>query len=71
MCRVKQRLEIGHTPKLVRDSRVVGDVVPEIGHRGRIDWAEPHDVDPDRSEIRQLRGDAAQVADAVVIRVAE
>ncbi|SIM48186.1 Uncharacterised protein [Mycobacteroides abscessus subsp. abscessus] len=50
---------------------VVGDVVAAVGQVRRVERAQPHGVDPELAQVRHALGDAAQVPDAVAVRVRE
>ena len=53
------------------DVAVVGDVVAEVGLRGRVERREPDRVDAERGQVRELRPYAVQVADSVAVGIGE
>ena len=73
--RGEQLVEVGEGPELRIDVAVVGHVVPEVGHRRRVERRDPDRIDAERIgpavEVIEVGGDAAQVADPVAVRVRE
>jgi len=67
----EQHIEVPQRAEQRIDVDVVGDVVAEIGHGRGKDRADPDRIDPEVDEVRQARDDAAQIADAVCIRILE
>ena len=53
------------------DVTVIGNVIPEIRHGGRIDGRDPQSVDAKPHEIVQAFQDAAEIPDAIAIPVLE
>ena len=53
------------------DVAVVVDVVAAVGQRRGVEGAQPHGVDAELAQVVDLARDAAQVADAVAVRVGE
>ena len=53
------------------DVAVVVHVVAAVGQRRGVERAQPYRVHPERSQVRDPRRDAAQVADAVTVGVGE
>ena len=51
------------------DVAVVGDVVARIGLRRGIERAQPDRVDTQLRQVRQLRPNAVQIADAVAVGI--
>src|SRR4051812_20796252 len=66
-----EALEILHRPKIGIDRAVVGDVVAVITTGGRIERQQPQCGDAEILEIRQLLGQACEIADAVIVAVGE
>src|ERR1700722_8499441 len=64
-----ETIEVGHGAVLGIDGFVVRDVVTEVNLRRRVARREPDGVDAKFLQIVEMRGDALQVADAVVVRV--
>src|SRR3954470_20779591 len=64
-----QRLEVRHLAEQRIDADVVGNVVPEIGHRRGKDRRQPDRVDAERFPIRKAPEDAGEIADAIAVRV--
>src|SRR5262245_23040954 len=58
------------------DRAVVGNVVAEVEHRRRIDGSDPQSIDTKRPrrpivEIVEVFDDAAQISDAVTVRISK
>ena len=53
------------------DGFVVADVVAHVDLRAGVEGGDPDGVDAQVFEVGELRGDAAEVADAVAVRVFE
>jgi hypothetical protein len=53
------------------DGAVVGDVVPVVTQRRRVERQEPYRGDAEILEVVQLGGEAGEVADAVRVRIVE
>ena len=66
-----QCVEIVQRAEERMDADVVGNVVPEIGHRRRVDRRKPEGVDAEPLEVIEPAEDAAEVADAVAVAVHE
>src|SRR5262245_22183047 len=66
-----ERVELGERTERGIDAAVIGDVVSPIFVRRRMDRREPDRVDTEPGEMVELPGDAAEVADAVTVRVGE
>ena len=70
-----QRIEIGQRAVVGRDVRVIADVVAEVVLRRGIDRREPDGVHAQRrigpGQVIEAIDDAAQVADAVAVRIGE
>ena len=66
-----QRVEIVHRAEQRIDAHVVGNVVAEIGHRGRKDRRQPDRINAKRLQIGQPIDNALDVADAVGIGILE
>ena len=71
MCRLQQRVEVGHRAEVLHDGAVVGDVVAVVVVGRLVDRGEPDDIDAELLEIRDAARDARQVADAVAVRILE
>ena len=67
----QQLVEVGHGPEAGVDVIIVGNVVALVRHGRGIDRTEPDDVHAQLLQIVQLADDAAEVADAVSVGVAE
>ena len=67
----EQHIEVRQRPEQRIDADVVGDVIAEIGHRRGKNRADPDRIDPKLDQVRQAGDDAAQIADAVRIRILE
>ena len=65
------RIELLQGPEERVDAGVVRDVIAEVRHRGWKDGRDPDRVDAELPEMRQPLLDAAQIADAVAVRVLE
>jgi hypothetical protein len=66
-----ERVEVGKRAVDGIDRVVVGDVVAEVGVRRRVDRRQPDGVGAEVLDVVEPRGDPAQVADAVAVRVLE
>ena len=67
-----QPVEVGQRPEARIDVGVVGHVVPEVGHRRRVEGREPEGIDRERiGEVVEPVEDVAEVADAVAGAVLE
>ena len=66
-----QFVEVVHRAEVGMDVAVVGDVVAPVGVRRRERRAQPDRVDAEPLEMIEVRGDPAQVADPVAVRVGE
>ena len=68
-----ERVEVVERPVLGRDVGVVADVVPEVVERGGIHRREPDGIDAEGgigpAQVVEAIEDAAQVADAVAVRI--
>ena len=62
---VEKRLEVVESAVVGMNARVVGDVVPVVFQRRRIEGQEPDRRDPKVLQVWQLLGQASEVADAV------
>ena len=71
VCGGEQRIEVFHGAELGHDGAVVGDVVAVIVVRRSVDGGEPQYFDAEVCQVRNLLGDAGQVADAVAVGVVE
>ena len=65
------RVEVVERAQPRVDVAVVGDVVPAVGERGRVERAQPDGVDAERREVVDPRRDAGEVADPVAVAVGE
>ena len=61
--------EVGPRPVRRRDVVIIGDVVPVVFHRRRIERQQPHRVDAQIANVVELFGEPCDVADAVVVGV--
>jgi hypothetical protein len=66
-----QQVEIGERAERRRDVAIVGDVVTEIRHGGRIDRRDPQRAHPQPREVIEALADTVQVAFAVAVTVVE
>ena len=66
-----QLLGLRERPEVRLDRPVVRDVVPRVGLGRGVPRVEPQGVDAELAEVRELRPDAGEIADAVSARVAE
>ena len=66
-----QRVEIGKRAKDRIDIAIIGNIIPEIAHRAGEEGGEPDGIDTEAGNIIEPRGDAGQIADAVVVRIGE
>jgi hypothetical protein len=66
-----QAVEVLERPERRVDVLVVADVVAVVVHRGAVDRAQPHDVDPESLEVVEPLPDARDVADPVAVGVGE
>ena len=64
-----QRIEIGQRAEHRIDIVVIGDVIAEILHRRGEEGRNPDCIGAKAGNMRQARGDALQVADAVAVGV--
>ena len=64
-------VEVGHGAHLAHDGPIVADVVTVVVVGGLIDRVEPNDVDAEALDVVEAGGNAAQITDAVAIRVLE
>jgi hypothetical protein len=64
-------VEIGERAVHGIDVFVVGDVIAEVNLRGREARGDPNGVDAEVFQVIELRGDALEVADAVIVAVGE
>src|SRR6266513_1627404 len=64
-----EAVEVFERAVLGVDAVVVGDVVPMVLLRGRIERREPESVDSQRSQVVESRRDPREVADTVIVRV--
>src|SRR5712671_6441100 len=64
-----QGLGLGQGAEGRVDRAIVGDVVAPVLHRRRVPRGEPHGVDAEVTQVRELRADPGQVADPVAVRV--
>jgi hypothetical protein len=48
-----QGIGVGQGAELRLDVAVVGDVVPAVGHRRRVERRDPHRVDPEVAQVGQ------------------
>lgn len=62
-------LEICYIAEICHDVAVIADVTAIIIIGGLIDRRQPEDFDTQRSQVVQLLGDAAQIADAVMVGI--
>src|SRR6266404_4808337 len=69
MRRLQQAIEIPQRSEARIDAAVVGNVVAEVPHRGGEERAQPDRIHSQRSNIRQMGGDARQIADPIPVRV--
>jgi hypothetical protein len=67
----QQRVEVAQRAEARIDVAVVGDVVAEVGHRRRIERAQPDRIDAEPHQVVEPPADAGQVADAVAVAVLE
>ncbi len=65
----EQRVELGQRAEQRIDVAVVTDVVAVVGLRRTVDRRQPEHVNAERTQIVQTPDDAAQVTDAVTVRV--
>ena len=70
-CLVRELLEVGHGAKQGLDGAVVCHVVTVVVLGTHEEGRDPQHVNAQLSQVVQLGGDAAQVTDAVAVRVAE
>ena len=66
-----ERVEIAERAEQGIDAAIVGDVVAEVGHRRGIDRRNPDRVDAEALQITEPAPDAAEIADAIAVRVLE
>ncbi len=66
-----QLVHVGQGPQPRVDVAVVGDVVAPVGEVGGVEGAEPDGIHPQFGEVRNPRGDAGDVTEAVAVRVGE
>ncbi len=64
-------VEVGQRAEQRVDVAVVADVVAGVALRRPVEGGEPDGVHVQFGELRELRGDAGQIADAVSVQVAE
>ena len=69
--RVDHPVEVVERSQPRVDVAVVGDVVPAIGQRGRVERAQPHRVHAEVRQVIDARHDAGEVAQAVAVRIGE
>jgi len=67
----QQFREVGHRPEIGMDILVIGDVVAVVDVRRSVDGVQPDEIDAQRLQIGQFFDDALQIADAVVVGIAE
>jgi hypothetical protein len=67
--RVHQPVEVRKRAKKGIDVDIVGDVIPEVGHRRGIDRRDPDGVDAEPLQVVDALEHALQVADAIAIAV--
>ena len=67
----EQLIEVFHGAELGHDGAVVGDIVAVVIVRGSVDGREPQHLDAEVRQVRNLLGDAGQVADAIAVGVVE
>ena len=66
-----ERAEVLARPVVRMHVAVIGDVVAVVLERRRIERQQPHRVDAELLDVIELRGEPAEVADAVAVRVEE
>ena len=71
ICLTDHCVRIVHRTEHRIDGIIIGDIIAIVIHRTSEKWREPHVIDTKVLQIRELRPDAVQVADAVAVRVAE
>ena len=67
----EQLIEVFHGAELGHDGAVIGNVVAVVIVRGSVDGREPQHLNTQLGEVRNLLGNAGQIADAVAIGVVE
>ena len=67
----EERAEVGTCPVHRMDVAVIGDVVTVVLERRRVEGQQPDRVHPQLADVVELRGEALEVTDAVVVRVEE
>ena len=67
----QQRVRVGQRPEDRLDVAVVAHVVARVGHRRRVERADPHGVDTQFAQVRQARADPGQITDPVAVGVGE
>src|SRR5580658_7984455 len=71
LCLLKQTIEVGEGPILGINSFVIGDVIPKVDLRRRIDRRKPYGVHAKLLQVVQMFRHAIQIAESVTIGVAE
>jgi hypothetical protein len=71
MTGVNELLYILHSAISRENLLIVGDVISHVVHGRVVVRREPHDIDAQRMEIRDLLDDAGNITPAVTIRILE
>lgn len=66
-----ERIEVREAAEFLHDVLVVADVVAVVLVRRAVDGVEPDYIDAERSDVIDLFEYAAQIADAVAVRILE
>ena len=71
MCLGDELLEVGERPVTWMDVLVIGNVIPIVSQRRRVEGQQPDRVDAEALEIGQLLRHSGEIPDAVVGAVEE
>jgi hypothetical protein len=67
----QEQVELGEGSEERIDVPVIADVVTVVGLRRAVDGGEPHDVHSELLQVVEPASDAAEVADAIAVRIGE